>query len=202
MAEISPNCERCPKARLACVVANTSWTVCRNSHLRAVTSNRVKLSNSIFAAEFPDPSYPKLWSYPTRIKALLRKQATGEAVVCIDEGLAIADKMGDAALKMRLRLLKAEAAVQQKNDDVAAHELQLAAVEQEQPTLELVAEHNRVSSLLMAQIGEIETASSTIWPDLIESLARLDSQSKPKKVVRLRRAILIAGGRTQVMFKS
>ena len=75
-----------------------------------------------------------------------------------DSVLTDAVAVGDRELIVRLRLLRAEAAALAGDLDTAASDFQAAALEHADPSLELVAECNRVGGLLLAASGDIDAA--------------------------------------------
>ncbi len=113
----------------------------------------------LYDPDFPDPSYPKLWSYPTRTKLMLASDRAAAATELSTAGLELADEIGDRSLKMRLRLLRAEAAARAGDFEAAATDYQEAAFEHADPSLELVAECNRVGSLLLVASGDVDAAT-------------------------------------------
>ena len=113
----------------------------------------------LYDPDFPNPSYPKLWSYPTRTKLMLASDRAADATELSTTGLQLAEQIGDRSLKMRLRLLRAEAAARAGDFEAAAADYQEAALEHTDPSLELVAECNRVSSLLLAASGDVDAAA-------------------------------------------
>ena len=113
----------------------------------------------LYDPDFPDPSYPKLWSYPTRTRLMLASDRATDATELSTAGLQLAEQIGDRSLKMRLRLLRAEAAARTGDFEAAATDYQEAALEHADPSLELVAECSRVSSLLLAASGDVDAAA-------------------------------------------
>ena len=113
----------------------------------------------LYDPDFPDPSYPKLWSYPTRTRLMLASDRAAAATELSTAGLELAERIGDCSLKMRLRLLRAEAAARVGDFETAARDFQEGALEHTDPSLELVAECNRVSSLLLAASGDVDAAA-------------------------------------------
>jgi len=85
--------------------------------------------------------------------------AADRARAIADAVLADALRVGDRELAVRLRLLRAEAAARAGDFEAAATDYQEAVLEHTDPSLELVAECNRVSSLLLTASGDADAAA-------------------------------------------
>ena len=103
-------------------------------------------------------SYQSLWPRMTFARLEIAEGAASKARAIVDEALNDATKVGDRELIVRLRLLRAEAAARAGDFENAANDFQQAALEHTDPSLELVAECNRVSSLLLTASGDIDAA--------------------------------------------
>jgi tetratricopeptide (TPR) repeat protein len=107
-------------------------------------------------------SYQALWPRLSSARLELLSGDSVNADALAREALKDAIKMDDRELVIRLRLLMAEIATKTGQLEGACKELQRASAGHSDPSLEVLAEVNRVKSLLLSASGEADAAGVTI----------------------------------------